>query len=368
MTFYTAIDICIKKNLPFAVWKKPTDKEALLIVQNENIKHSFDLQSCFSSHKGFIFYPFSLNDETPVFIRADHRFKESGTDYSFLKNMVANTDVDRKRVFHEASQQEYEQQVEDIVRRINAGGLNKAVLSRILVKEKPEQLSLGALFHKLSETYRNAFVYVVNTGDQIWCGATPEPLLLVENDEYITTAVAGTRSADAINMNLRAWNQKEREEQELVSRHIITCLNRHTSAPYSSFGPEPYPAGNVCHLKTTFTIPRMHLNGNLCDFVRDLHPTPAVCGLPKHGAFAFLSQLEQHNRSYYSGFLGPVNLNEPLSLFVNLRCMQVLEKEVAVYVGAGITVDSVPVREWEETAMKSETMLSVLKALYSENA
>lgn len=368
MTFYTAIDLCIAKSLSFAAWKKPSGKQASVIIQKENTPAAIDLQNCFSTQKGFIFYPFSLDDETPVFIKADHIIYESDSNIEFVKEINGNPAMRVEKSFHEATQQEYEQQVEDIVRRIHAGGLNKAVLSRILLQEKPQQLSMGVLFERLIKTYPNAFVYVVNTGEQLWCGATPEPLLLVQNEEYLTTAVAGTRSSDSSNLNLKAWNQKEREEQELVSRHIITCLNRHTSAPYSSFGPEPYPAGNVCHLKTTFTIPRKHLNGNLCDFVRDLHPTPAVCGLPKQGAFAFLSQLEQHNRSYYSGFMGPVNMDTALSLYVNLRCMQILEQQIAVYVGAGITADSVPVREWEETAMKSETMLSVLKALYVENS
>jgi isochorismate synthase len=369
MNFYEAIDLCVNKNLSFAAWKSPADNEGTLIIQSSIDEIPFDLKSCFSSQKGFIFYPFSEKSEDPVFITADHIYRESDADIEIPDAISGNRATPPEECrFYEAGKQEFEQQVEEIVRRINAGGMSKAVLSRILIKDKPESFTTGEFFRRLSRKYSNAFNYVINAAGQLWCGATPEPLLLEKKDEYITTAVAGTRSATEQNLNLKTWNRKEREEQELVSRHIITCLNRHTSAPYSSFGPEPYPAGNVCHLKTVFSIPRAHLNGNLCEFVRDLHPTPAVCGLPKQSAFSFITQLEQHDRSYYSGFLGPVNVNTPLGLYVNLRCVRVLQDKVAIYVGAGITADSVAVREWEETAMKSETMLSVLSSLSAENA
>jgi len=48
------------------------------------------------------------------------------------------------------------------------------------------------------------------------------------------------------------------------------------------------------------------------------------------------------------------------SLYVNLRCMQVLENKVKVYVGGGITSRSVPDKEWQETLDKSRTMLNIV--------
>jgi isochorismate synthase len=47
-------------------------------------------------------------------------------------------------------------------------------------------------------------------------------------------------------------------------------------------------------------------------------------------------------------------------LFVNLRCMQLKNKQALVYVGGGVTKDSNPELEWEETVNKTQTMMSVL--------
>jgi isochorismate synthase len=112
-----------------------------------------------------------------------------------------------------------------------------------------------------------------------------------------------------------------------------------------------------------------------------IHPTPAVCGLPKGSAKKFILENENYNREFYTGFLGELNLKKTLqrngnrknrenqayasitktsALFVNLRCMKLEAKQAVLFVGGGITKDSNPVAEWEETSNKAQTMKSVL--------
>ena len=95
--------------------------------------------------------------------------------------------------------------------------------------------------------------------------------------------------------------------------------------------------------------------------LRLLHPTSAVCGMPKESALHFNQQLEGYDRSFFSGFLGPVNMQDETHLFVNLRCMQLLDQQAALYAGAGVTIDSEPQREWEETELKMRTMQQVME-------
>ena len=94
--------------------------------------------------------------------------------------------------------------------------------------------------------------------------------------------------------------------------------------------------------------------------VGQLHPTPAVAGLPKQKAIDYILEHEKSPRQFYSGYLGPVNLEGQVNLFVNLRCMQVLKNKLAFYAGCGITADSVPADEWRESKMKIATLASVL--------
>ncbi|MEL6537509.1 MAG: chorismate-binding protein [Bacteroidota bacterium] len=92
-----------------------------------------------------------------------------------------------------------------------------------------------------------------------------------------------------------------------------------------------------------------------------LHPTSAVCGMPKETSEAFLAKHEGYSRELYAGYLGPVNVQEFTSLYVNLRCMQYLGQEAILYAGAGVTIDSNPQKEWEETELKCNTLLSVIQ-------
>jgi len=78
--------------------------------------------------------------------------------------------------------------------------------------------------------------------------------------------------------------------------------------------------------------------------------------LPKTEAKNLLLSVEKHNREYYSGFLGPVNLEDKTALFVNLRCMKVVKEGFALFGGAGITKGSVARREWDETTQKIMTL------------
>jgi isochorismate synthase len=194
----------------------------------------------------------------------------------------------------------------------------------------------------------------------MWMGATPEPLLCSNKNDLETVSLAGTREFNAENLNLHNWSKKELTEQELVTCFIEEALHKFKIDKYLKNGPYTKKAGNLVHLRTDFTLKQSRANGLLGQLVQELHPTSAVCGLPKQPAMTFLLNIEKHNRKYYSGFLGPVNIDEQMQLFVNLRCMQVLCDKLVLYIGAGITSDSEADDEWTETEIKADTLLSVI--------
>ena len=110
----------------------------------------------------------------------------------------------------------------------------------------------------------------------------------------------------------------------------------------------------------------LNKKSTLKTLIRALHPTPAVCGLPRGYAKKFILENEQYDRSFYTGFLGELNIKSDKkkvinsSLFVNLRCMNIDENRVSVFVGGGITKESIAKKEWEETVSKSKIMKRVL--------
>ena len=189
----------------------------------------------------------------------------------------------------------------------------------------------------------------------MWLMATPEVLLSHDGDCWHTMALAGTmRYSDP----LPSWSGKNVNEQAYVSRYIQDCLSRYSNNVDMN-GPYTTRAGNLVHLRTDFSFA---LSGEtrVGEVLDSLHPTPAVCGLPKQEAHQFIVDNESINRSYYSGFSGPLNLGGKTAFYVSLRCMRILADRYRLYAGGGILPQSEESQEWEETAAKMQAMLSLI--------
>jgi len=185
-------------------------------------------------------------------------------------------------------------------------------------------------------------------------GATPEQLVKINQSQFETVALAGTQlySENVI------WATKEIEEQQFVTDYIVTKVKDKVNN-LTITDAKTVKAGNLVHLKSFISgelTPGFQAN----DLIKTLHPTPAVCGLPKEKAIDFILKSEGYNRKYYAGFLGEYNKDNQTDLFVNLRCLEVENDVVNIYVGCGITKDSNPEKEFIETENKSMTMRNVL--------
>jgi isochorismate synthase len=154
------------------------------------------------------------------------------------------------------------------------------------------------------------------------------------------------------------WSAKDRQEQAYVSDHVRSVI-----APRSVLIDESEPhtveAADLLHLRTDFSF-RPRPGVSLAEILHALHPTPAVCGLPKEEAFRFILGHEHGERSYYSGFMGPFGLNGSTHLFVTLRCMRIFSNACRLYAGGGLLTDSVEEQEWQETEAKLDTMRRLL--------
>jgi isochorismate synthase len=222
----------------------------------------------------------------------------------------------------------------------------------------PNNSSPIEIFRKVLDSYPNAFCYFwYHPKIGIWIGATPELLFLKQNSTLVTVSLAGTKKSTTTDKP--SWGKKEKEEQDLVTQHIVQQLSGYV--PDLSIGKvNSVRAGNLWHLKTKIwgTVGDLKLKS----IIQALHPTPAICGLPVSEAEAFIERNENYDREYYTGFLGELNIdNDKTShLFVNLRCMQIKDDSVFLYIGGGITGSSNAEQEWIETVHKSETMLNMI--------
>ncbi len=363
----------------FALWRKPKSNHLEFILdQDENLSK---VEMAFEElPAGFIVHPFAdQQDKKAFFIRSGKYFSFS-LDQEFLQEEVpewvkSTMDLSKKSIkasikqlLNQKSKSPIsENEIADdklhftgLVQRgiesIESGILEKVVPARTKLIEIIEDFDLGKTFLEMINAYPNSFVnffHIPKIGT--WLGASPETLIRVKEDQFFTMALAGTQQASGENpLKSAAWTQKEIEEQALVCRYIVDCFKKIRLREYEEHGPKTIMAGNLLHLRTDFKVD-MKATGftQLGSVMLDLlHPTSAVCGMPRKQAHEFLKANEGFDRSFFTGFLGPVNIEDETAIFVNLRTASFKGANAILYAGAGVTEDSDPDKEWEETELK----------------
>lgn len=339
-------------NLPFVLYKKPNNTTVTALFQkNDSVFEVKDF-----TEKGFVFA--SFDGSIKVLIPENQSEKQEAA-------------IDKEEFLPNESSLELPNGIEKNnfialvakgIEAIENNEFKKVVLSR---KESIvlANFDVIAAFEKLVQLYPTTFVYCFfHPKVGTWLGATPEQLLQ-SNDRIVKTiALAGTQKN--IGSDEVVWQQKEIDEQQFVTDFIVDSLNTVATNVLVS---EPYSlkAGSIWHIKTDISG-IINSERSLQDVIELLHPTPAVCGLPKDKAKAFILENEKYKRTFYTGFLGEINasgLSNVLNsdLFVNLRCMEICHSNANLYMGCGITKDSVAEKEWEESVNKSGTMKKILE-------
>lgn len=256
------------------------------------------------------------------------------------------------------------------IENIRNGKFEKLVPAKVKVVDLAPDFDIMSCFDKLIKAYPDAMVSMVGTPALgTWMGASPEVLVSMDPEGiFKTVALAATQKLPESVSSTKeiiaqaSWTQKEIEEQALVSRYVISCFKKIRLREYEERGPKTILAGNLMHLKSDYAVNTKEVSfPELPTVMLDLlHPTSAVLGMPRELSFDFLERNEKLDRQLFSGYLGPVNIEGATNIFVNIRCMQLLDQKAALYAGAGVTPDSNPEKEWLETEMKCETLLNVI--------
>ncbi len=316
----------------FAVWSKPGESD-FHIIRNEEKS---------DSNTRFIFAPFDVSNETIAITG-----QPSGVFAEDLK--IPNLALEMLQV-KSTSREDYESWVHQVTGLISSTILDKVVLSTLTTLEAPQNLS--EFVKHLRASHPSAFIYFVyHSHCGAWMGATPEPLLTSEGEQYLTVSLAGTRVHE---QGIHPWGQKESLEQSIVTDYIRERLNEAGAMNLRIGRPETIRYGSLEHLRSDirFTSDAPET------VVQALHPTPAVCGTPFNDALATIKSIEKHDRKFYTGYVGIIEPNHETALYVNLRCMEVFADGLSAYTGGGITFESDPIDEWYETREKLKALLN----------
>jgi isochorismate synthase len=382
------LNFAFHEKIAIAIWKLPyQDKIQCILDTSTHFRpENIDLEVM---NSGFIVSPFNNHHQSSYFIKniisfdMDENLIQLHSHYQegmvwiqklkeyISENLnapirVSNIPKLNNERFHNTPKEDFIEIVKSAVKAIKNDEFQKVVPSKLKSITLPEGFDLWETYHNLCNSYEHAFVSLVSVPQVgTWVGASPETLISVDkNNIFRTVSLAGTQVKEEGQKEADiSWRQKEIEEQAMVSRYIVNCFKKIRLREFEEIGPRTVTAGNLIHLKTDFIVdikaidyPRLGST-----MLKLLHPTSAVCGMPKEAATAFLEKHEKHDRSFFSGYLGPVNVDKETHLYVNLRCMQLSGNQAVLFAGAGVTEGSDPEKEWIETEMKCKTLLQMMQ-------
>ncbi|MBR1548829.1 MAG: isochorismate synthase [Prevotella sp.] len=370
----------------FAIYRLPHADHATMIRQTDGAPA--ELLSCeeLNDRQGFVFAPFQVTPQQPILlIRPDEvealECRVKGADFAAAvppalastgqANSPLSTPYSPFSTQHpplsapHSPLSTYAVDFANFHAQILQGTFRKIVLARCADEAVDPTLEPMTLFWQACERYPRLFISLIYTPKSgCWLTATPEILLEGSGNEWRTIALAGTMRLEADQMDgegeTLTWSTKNIQEQRIVATYITECLEQFTG-DFSEQGPYTARAANLVHLRSDFTF-SLPDGSRLGSLLHTLHPTPAVCGLPKRDAFNFIVANEHSPRRYYSGFQGALNLPSlGTHLYVSLRCMNIAGRQCRLYAGGGLLPESDMQQEWQETEAKMQTMRALLK-------
>ena len=362
------LDCLTRSRLSFALYRLPwTDECYFVLQQSGDVEQLADIREL-NKKKGFVMAPFLQSDHHPlIVIRPDitaYDWDEISEAISSLECADAlltcknQTEKLSPFVSEETDKERYTQAFERFITPLQKKHFQKLVLSRSSTKHINDDFSPLAAFVRACNNYPRMMIYLCHTPvSGTWVGSTPEILLSGHGKEWHTVALAGTMPMQNEVMPMD-WNKKNQDEQGYVADYIRRIIKKFGNK-MNEKGPYTARAGQLVHLKTDFYF-LLKNTDNIGNLLQELHPTPAVCGLPKEDAFRFILENEGYDRSYYSGFIGWLDTEGHTDLYVNLRCMEIKPGETTLYAGGGFLASSEIESEWTETGDKMNTMKSIL--------
>lgn len=357
---HQALSHCIQHRLTFAAFRLPGTTHVTLWAQQTPELDRVENGFWWELNDVFLLSPFRSSERTPL-IRSDVELTFGDAEPHWQRLMECTGSKEPARPTHQGStlQEGFLAAVRLAQQRCASGEVEKIVLSRTIELPIGERDAPG-LFEEALSILPDAFVALVVTAEHgCWLGATPERLILAENDTMEVDAVAGTVPIQLAPNDVAGWGEKERHEQRVVTKRIVSDLIDQGARDIVITGPEVLVAGPVAHLRTRITA---HVEGRgVEELAATIHPTPAVCGIPTDKARELITTLEDRDRELYAGFWGPWSADGRMELYVNIRCMRVHADHSELRVGAGITTGSVPEKEWEETEHKADSWRQLVR-------
>ncbi|WP_010097123.1 isochorismate synthase [Ornithinibacillus scapharcae] len=245
------------------------------------------------------------------------------------------------------------------------GQAEKIVLARELRLDFEERVQLTDILQGLLETQPTSYIFAYEQEGDCFIGASPERLVKVENNQLLSTCLAGTapRGQSEIEDEKIGYqllhDKKNLEEHDFVVQMIKQSIEEFCDDLQIPDKPILYKLRNLQHLYTP--VRGLLKEGyTIFDVVKKLHPTPALGGEPREEALSFIREYEHLDRGWYGAPFGWIDSNHNGEFAVAIRSGLIQGNKASLFAGCGVVKDSDPEAEFVETSIKFLPMLTVL--------
>ncbi len=259
----------------------------------------------------------------------------------------------------------WKQIIQQALDKIEDGEIEKVVISRKVEYALSDEPDINKFILDLKKQYPHCYVFVINKNKTFFFGAAPEKLANFINGKIEIDALAGSaqrgsnEDEDKKIENELLKNNKDLIEHNFVVNHIKKIISNFTKDEIKLSTPSIRKLANIQHLITKFSV-KINEGSSILSIIKELFPTPAVCGMPTTEALHVIKKLETHNRGLYSGIIGWLNFDGEGEFAVAIRSATLNKKKLTAYAGCGIVKGSNPDLEFAETELKLKTIRNLL--------
>nr|WDB00074.1 isochorismate synthase [Cyanidium sp. THAL103] len=254
--------------------------------------------------------------------------------------------------------------INKIINDINNKSLRKLVIARQKVIKFEQSLEIFKIIKIVTKNKSNTYnFFIIINSDSGFISFSPERLYIRNINIIESEAIAGTRPRgnnlqEDKELAFHLYNSyKDKEEINIVNQYIKhkflnLCLQTDKPTEYIIF-----QTSYVQHLYKRYA--GLLLSDNDKKIIETLHPTPAICGSPKHNALVNLAKYERFSRSCYASPAGWLSTSKT-NIGILIRSAFISKNRIFIFGGCGIMKKSNIIDEWNEIENKMNLFDTVI--------
>ncbi|KGR73611.1 isochorismate synthase [Ureibacillus manganicus] len=265
----------------------------------------------------------------------------------------------------ERNKEQYLESVQMVANLIQNKQAEKVVIARSLQMKFEDELTSPQILSHVINEQPESYLFGLERNGLLFFGASPERLVKVNNGHAYSSCVAGsvkrgkTAEQDQVLGQDLLNDAKNLGEHQYVVDMIADTFSKNCIQHKVAKKPRLLKIRDIQHLFTPIEGTLLP-NKSILQLVKDLHPTPALGGVPRQDALTIIRNAESMNRGLYAAPLGWIDAEGNGEFAVAIRSASLVDNKAILYAGGGIVAESEANSEYEETLVKFRPMLRAL--------